>query len=217
MSIADVLKRLTWVLALGAYFAAAGCNVIAVAAYKVAGPTKVEAKFVPPKEPMVVLVERYNAPSSSVTESETLAIEIFRELTKHEVAQQIDPTTILNLRDKDPAAFKKMTVSQIGAAVTAKQVLYVNLTSSSMQSATDSGLYRGSLGGRVKLIDVATGATVWPQDSADGYPISGEVKPNLANTDTSSAAARVSLVRQMAVSTARLFYKWTPEYEIMDE
>ena len=45
----------------------AGCNVVGVVAYKVAGPPKVPAKYVPPKEPMVVLVERYNAPSASVT------------------------------------------------------------------------------------------------------------------------------------------------------
>ncbi|HRK32116.1 MAG TPA: hypothetical protein PLD59_13690 [Tepidisphaeraceae bacterium] len=195
----------------------AGCNVVGVVAYKVAGPPKVPAKYVPPKEPMVVLVERYNAPSASVTDCETLAIEIFRELSKREVGQQIDPVTILNLRDKDPAAFKKMTISQIGAAVTAKQVIYVNLLSSSMESAGDGALFRGMITGRVKVIDVATGATAWPQDAADGYPIAGEVKPNLTNSGTTPEAARVALIRQMAFSTSRLFYKWTPEDEIPDD
>ena len=193
-----------------------GCNIVGAVTYKVAGPTPIAPKYAPPKEPMVVLVERYNAPSSSVTESETLAKEIFRDLSAHDVAQQIDPITVMNLRDEDPQKFKTMTVSQIGSRVTARQVLYVNLTAAGIESSDGGGMFRGVMAARVKVIDVATGATVWPTDAADGYPISGEIKPTLANQSATPDAARLALIRKMAVSTARLFYKWQPEDEMPD-
>jgi len=198
-------------------FLAVGCNVVGAVAYKVAGPIPIEAKYTPAKEPMVVVVERFNAPSSSMTESETLAREIFRELSEHEVAQQIDPIMIVSLRDTDSAKFKKMTVSQIGAAVTAKQVLYVNLTAASIDSADGGVMFRGTMAGRVKVIDVATGATLWPTDAADGYPIAGDIKPTLASDRATPEAARLQLIRKMAIGTARLFYKYQPDDDMPDQ
>lgn len=190
----------------------AGCTVTGALAYKLYGPPPVEAKYVPTKEPMLVLVERYNAGGGGGhVESESLAREVFREMSKHDIAPLIDPIAAIDLRSQQPAKFSKMTISQIGAAVGAKQVLYVNIDSSQVQIAEGSSLMRGRFTARVKVVDVATGNLRWPVDATEGYPVLVETPLIRVRDGTSAATAQGELTRQAGDAIAKLFYKWKPE------
>lgn len=206
-------------LALMLLFAAAGgCWPIGAVIYKAVGPMPVDAEFVPdPTQRMLVLVERYADGGSSgsieaTQDSESLARAIQSYLAAKQVAPLVDSMSVSALRTADPMKFRSMTVSQIGAAVGAQQVLYVNVLSSSLYMAQGSGLLAGQMAARAKLIDVATGQILWPPNATDGKPVAVQMPTASMSEDRSPQAARMHLIRLMGEAIARNFYKWQPEY-----
>jgi hypothetical protein len=200
---------------------ACGCGPIGAIAYKVAGPMPIEAKYLPPQTPMLVFVERYNAGGSAGgidahQEAELLAREIQRQMQEHTPVPQVDPMSVANVRLKDPTRFARLTVSQIGGETGAEQVLYVNVLSSTIQIGQGSQLVRGQMAARVKVVDVASGAIVWPEDSADGYAVAIQTPIKSLRENTTPAAARNAMFRQMADAIAKLFYKYKPDTEIAE-
>lgn len=195
-----------------AFFCAAGCiKAGGVIAYKVMGPPKVPALYDPPKEPLLVMVERYNAPASTSMDCQTIAREIYRDLVVHDVGQPIDPVLMFDLESSNSEKFKKMTISQIGAAVTAKQVIYVRLTSHNVNSVDGGSMISGNATAMVKVIDVATGELRWPTESAAGYPVKAEIPMQVARRGMTPELVNASLTRQIATAVGKLFYAWQPE------
>ncbi|MCS7034115.1 MAG: hypothetical protein NZ561_08980 [Phycisphaerae bacterium] len=187
-----------------------GCRVAGALSYKLLGPPPVDALYNPRPVPMLVLVERYRSGGLLVNESETLARQISRQLEAQNVAPQIDPLRASELRAADPSGYAKLTISQIGSALGASQVLYVNLTEHSISALDGAGLLSGAIGGTVKVVDVATGKLLWPDEQTEGYPVRVEVAP-VAGMQDSPEAFGARLTRQMALRVARLFHRWQPE------
>lgn len=203
--------------ALAFTLAANGCTPVGLIAHKLIGPPAVEPKYVPEKRLTLVLVERFAAQNQSTVEAEMLSRDIRRELETRQIAPQVDPMGVFDLRLRDPVKFRSMTISQIGAALGAEQVLYVNVLSSSMQLSEGSQLLRGSMSARVKMIDVATGQTMWPTDATEGYPVAVQTPLKYVEEGVSPEAARARLLRQLADSVGKLFYKWKPEEQVDEE
>ena len=57
------------------------CSAGAIA-YKVMGPPPVQAKYVPPKQPMLVLVENYRNQAASVLDAQRLSYYVTDDLRK---------------------------------------------------------------------------------------------------------------------------------------
>lgn len=187
---------------------AAGCGAVAIVAYKLGGPTPVEAKYVPAKEPTLVLIENFDNPSSHFVDSQRLTSHLSAELEKNKVVPLVDVDLLYKLRDKDKKLFAKMTIPQIGKAVGAKQVLYVNILQLDME--TDGLMMRGNVSTMTKFIDVGSGANLWPTDFSEGFPLSAQTPYVRLESDASGEGVRQSLIRNIADANAKLFYKWTP-------
>ena len=76
----------------------------------------------------------------------------------------------------------------------------------------------GQIAASVKVVDVASGDTLWPTDIAEeaGYPVSASTKLGTggrAGGAGSVADVRQHLYLQLSDEIARLFYKWQPEYD----
>src|SRR5689334_10910996 len=127
---------------------AGGCNIIGFVADK-AGPGSIDAQFVPPKWPMVVIAENWRNPAGSAIDSQQLATFIYDDLRKHDVAPQIDPTAVTELRSRR-SDFGAMTISQIGKTIGAQQVLYINVRESSLTGPVRSNSVAGNCTARVK-------------------------------------------------------------------
>jgi len=188
----------------------AGCNVGGAIGYKLFGPPAVEAQYVPPQEPMLVLVENYRGSAVRTADAETLGRYLMVELENHKVAPLIPVDKVYELRTSNPAAFKKMSMAALGREVGAKQVLYVDLQDCTIGAPPGSELLKGRVAVQVRVVDVETGATRWPAEATDGIPMAYETPLPRADENATEAIVRARMHFGMAERIAKLFYKWKP-------
>ncbi|HEV2292770.1 MAG TPA: hypothetical protein VGR35_02880 [Tepidisphaeraceae bacterium] len=188
----------------------AGCTVASALQYKFAGPPAVEARYVPAKEPMLVLVENYRSSSGAYSDAEMLARHLMLELKEHDVAPLVPLEKLYALRTGTGEAYRKMSMAAIGRETGAKQVLYVDVQQSAIGAPPGSDLLKGRIAVQVRIVDVATGATRWPAGATEGIPLAYETPLPRADVNTTEPMVRQRMHAAMAVRIARLFYKWKP-------
>ena len=70
---------------------------------------------------------------------------------------------------------------------------------------------KGTISGRIKIVDVFTGQSRWPSDSEGGYPFE-YATPWLNRTHENSETAMMEkLDRSVADHIARMLYTWKDE------
>lgn len=189
-----------------------GCNAGGAIAYKVVGPPDVPAKYVPKPEPMLVFVENYQHPSSAVTDSEILGRFLVSNLKANKIGPLIELEQLREYRAAHaPAQISKLSVAAIGRELGAKQVLYVNIVNNSVELLMGGDALRGQAAVRVKIVDVESGETRWPQDMADGYPIAYATQLGGEGRGDTEMTIKQHVYATIADRTAKLFYKWKPE------
>lgn len=189
--------------------AAGGCNIIGAVAYKVTPEQEIPPKYVLKKDAKtVVLVENYRTPDLAANDAELLARCLQDKLEEKKVTSIIKSEKIFDLRNNKPKDFPKMSVPQIGQAVGADQVIYVDLQGGGISSMTGRNMYQGKAAVSVKVIDAKTGAILFPQDNADGLPLSYETNPRKGRDDDSFPQVRSDLFDGMAKTIGRVFYPW---------
>ncbi len=191
---------------------ATGCNVLTMVGLvgeAIVPPTE-PAQYVPPKTaPMLVLVENRQNPGRAWAESEQLAALISSDLTTHKVCPVIPQDKLIDLRDKDPLAMRQMSITAIGKAVEAQQVLYVDVLSINTPTITGTPS-AGRVEMRVHVIDVATGKTAWPVAPNEPTAMSFEAKAPLSLEEDRIVVFNETLLRGAGHSVARLFYEYDP-------
>jgi hypothetical protein len=183
-----------------------GCAAISAVTYKVTGDPKVPAEYKPVNQPTLVLVENYQNPDQYRSAATELERDIGLELKNNKVTQVIDEEKLENLRSGDEAAYRKMRVAEVGKAVGAKQVIYVNLVKFNALTPIGSGEMSGLCEGLVKVIDVETGRTLWPTDTSAGRDVKYETKHEEAVDFSSQSAVQEQMASAMGDKIARLFY-----------
>lgn len=189
----------------------AGCNVVGAVADKVAGPDEIKAKYVPPKEPMLVLAENFAHPSDTVIESEQLVEKVAQQLKDHNVAPVVDPAAPFNLKAAKPTEYQQMTIAQIGRTLGAKQVLYIDIAQSNVFVAEASEMLKGKAMVRVRVVDADSGKTRWPEEGGDGYPLVVETPMLRQGQGVDEPSVRLQLQEAMGEKVAALFYTYKPE------
>jgi hypothetical protein len=187
-----------------------GCIMAGVAAHKLMGPPAVPAKYVPAREPMVVMVENYRRPSSAYTDDQLLTRYIEGYLRGHQVAPIVESANVADLRVNHPEEFKKMSVAAVGREVGAKQILYVDVIQNDVETLMAGEALRGATAVRVKVVDAETGETRWPDDMAEGYPLDQSVQFH-KNQARNEQDLKAGIYAQLGDRIAKLFYKWKPE------
>jgi hypothetical protein len=185
-----------------------GCALPAILAAKTVGPPKVPARYIPPKTPMLVMVENYN--TGAGIDAQQLARYIETEITANKIAPLVDTDKLYRLRDADIDAYHQMSIQDIGKAVGAGQILYVNLITAAIDHPPGSDQVKGSVAVRVRVIDVNTGDTVWPRDARDGYAMAQETPYVPETSEAADMTIRQKLCQSMATEIGRLFYAWQP-------
>ena len=201
-----LLLSILALVALPAALLPCGCNIIGYAAN--AMPQKVKATHTPPMTPMLVLVENRQNPGIVVSDADQLAALIMEDLQLYKVAPLIGLEKLYAARDSQKD-FDKMTITQIGKAVGADQVLYVDLRRINVYEDHDSGIPMHSrLDAAVRLVDVKTSATTFPAMGQPDWPIALETPITAAVNRTNADAVRESLLRSTAISIGRLFHDY---------
>ncbi|MHC4265927.1 MAG: hypothetical protein ACYSUK_08350 [Planctomycetota bacterium] len=64
------------------------------------------------------------------------------------------------------ASFSLMKPSEVGKALNADVVLFVNIIEAKLENMSDTDIYTGSLNAHAFVIDTASGVNLWPQQSS---------------------------------------------------
>lgn len=188
----------------------AGCAVPSAILYKTMGPPPIPARYTPPKEPLLVLVENVHSGANAIPEADDLARVVYDDLKEHEVGPLIDPAKIHELRDENPKSFGKMSISDVGRALGAKQILYVHVSELNIEVPPGSEMVRVKVGASVKMVDVATAQTVWPDDG-QSEPYQYESRLERVGDNTSRTNLSKQVLHQSGVQIGRWFYNFKPE------
>jgi hypothetical protein len=187
------------------------CRLAGVAAYKLSGPPTIQPQYTPPKTPILVLAENFQNPSTCAYESEQLAWEIGQQMTDHAVAPVVSSDKLRQLRARPDISMRKLTLSDIGRETGAQQILYINIRDCQWEALPGTRMVRGQINVLVKLIDVSTGQTVWPDLVSDGKPLSAKIPYTEQSSTGDGMILKEKMCRQLGDQIAQLFYAHTAE------
>lgn len=207
---------------------AGGCAILGAIAYKTSGAPTIKAQYAPPKEPMVVFVQREQNPADASRASDRIARLVTDDLKAHNVGPMTDPGAVTDLQGRrtgssvwasrlDAAATRPTTqpqprtVAEVGRAVGASQVLYVDLVTFSVEPAMATEMVNGRIEARVRVVDAETGQTRWPTDTTQGYTVTAGTPYAKPGMPVDDATIREQMCLDLAAKVGRLFYDWKSE------
>jgi TolB-like protein len=180
-----------------------GCEVPGVLLHIAMGEPAIPAQYEPPKGKTLVLVENYRSPDEMQLDGDQIANDVTVELKKEGKLEVVNP-------EDDAAKFRAMNIQQVGKALDAKQVIYVDLLESAVTKDPSEGAVHGVAKARVKVIDVETGNTLWPSDASDGKELSQTAEFDPADS-THAMAIHTQMLANLSSKIAKLFYSWKPD------
>jgi hypothetical protein len=182
--------------------------IASVVADKVGGDPLLEPAYKPdPLLPMVVIAENYRDPSNASDAYRVQQI-VSDRLTDNSVAPIVASDRLLEVRDRSPAAYRKMSVVEIAKAVGAAQVVYIDLTGVGVGTQTGSDALKGVASANVKLIDVNTGAVLYPRDLDAGAAVGFESEIHRASRDFTLDSVRAETLMGLSTRVAQLFHPY---------
>jgi hypothetical protein len=191
---------------------AAGCSAqsaVGVVAGTANDQTAVnKALFVPAKQPTLVLVESYENAGEVSDDATQLGVALAHELTLRKIAPIVDTQRLEKIRDENPTRYHTMHIETLGRETGASQVIYVDVFRSTLDAPQTAQTSRGEMIASVRVVDSATGETIWPKYAQYGQLVQ-------AQTPWSDQESQQDVHRQMITQMARdithLFYDWSPD------
>lgn len=198
-------------LVTGACLLLPGCIVLGIVADKVAGDRPIPPAYAPdPLKPILVIAENYRNPSSNLSDAERIQILVGDRLTQNKVAPVIPDDSVRAVRDRSPSAYRKMSIVEIAKAVGAEQVVYIDITSIGVGAQAGSDSLKGVGSANVKLIEVETGAVLFPGDRDAGAPVGFESQLSRAAGPATTDRVRAETILGLSEQIGRLFYPYRP-------
>lgn len=188
-----------------------GCSAVGFAASALGGPTVHDPKYAPTSRPTVVLVDNYRTKVPTTSLRDAVSTLLTEELKEHNVAPIVPQYKVYDLRAASPAAFRQMRIEQVARAVGAEQVIYVDVLDAGVASTMGDQLLKGGISVTIKVVDGATGETLWPKQFDDGYPFTIEMRYTPSGADVNNESIQGEMARQTADGIAKLFYKYTTD------
>ena len=188
-----------------------GCQLVGAIVAKTQGPEKVAALYTPKKVPTLILSEHNPAANVDDLSAEDIGRRVADFWAPLKLAPMVDLAKLDQLRQEHPAAYYQMSTVAIGKALGAEQVLYIDVRDCHDESAGGSDTIRATAAARVKMVDVATGQTLWPPDAAEGYALDADTQFH-ARGEGVSESTQMQEVRQMlANKIIKVFYEHLPD------
>lgn len=194
--------------------ACTSCAPLGAIVYKLAPDPTQDALFKLKDRPTAILVENFRNPDLAANDSELLTRNLSEKLAevvvdKKKLVDVIPFQKVLDLRNARPKEFPDMTIPQIGKAVGAEQIIYVDLQAGGVAPLGTGETLKGSAQAMIKVVDVATGDTLWPTEMTEGYPVTAQTNPLQGQDSSTYNAVRQDLYDTLADQIAKLFYKYT--------
>lgn len=187
----------------------AGCNFLIPAAYIIEGPPKEPARYELPRRKTVVYVDdranRMTRAALRTAVGEEVGTLLLQQALVPEVISSKDAVAYARRVDSTD---KQVSIRKIGEAVGAEQVIYVDIDE--YRISADGATPRPAAIVNVKVIDVASGARLWPDGTDQGEQMVIRTREQSMELYSSSAGRRRvedALAKQVAEDVSRLFYE----------
>lgn len=186
----------------------AGCNIVAPAYVLIKGPPKVPAEHrLDTQRPVAVVIDDPDSIVPSMGYRRVMLATVQEHLaSKAKVREVIDSRDTLAVLQRDSAQ-ERMSLTQIGQAIGAQQVVWARVEGFSL--AADTGEFRPNARLRVKVIDVETSKRAWPEEPADGYVLEVTMRVRsdfVPSTGPEERKALEELASYTGRAMAELFY-----------
>lgn len=211
--------------ALLAVASAGGCSVIAWTATQFAPPQKVKALYHPPQgKTVLVFVDDVRDPVSYELIKRDLTEEVNKQLIEHKLAAQaVSYERLLEVVGQNKN-FNQLRVVDVGKAVGADLVLYVEITKFRLKEAPGTALWDGQLVTSVRWVSTTAStpdeARLWPKDhpGASGYDLPAVGMPTKEDPSLSyGSELSKNLATRMADQIGKLFYDYEVSQQIGEE
>jgi len=203
-----------WVFAAAAVVAASlsgGCNIVGPASYIISGPPSVDAEYELADVPTVVFIDDRHNVVNPISLRRAIADKASEDLMMKKIlAKTISGQDAMTLATQRERNNQIMSIEDIGKAVGAKQVIYVEMLQ--FQDILPDYTPRPTSACRVRVIDVENRKRMYPAEDAQEpsrlvQASTREVNPELYRTRT----GRVETLQALAITTGeeigKLFYK----------
>jgi hypothetical protein len=202
---ASLSKLIVVPLILAACILLSGCNVVGAVGSKLFGNGDNPAEYTPPKEqPLLVLVENYERPGELQQPSDQLATLISDKLKELKVAPIIPTEKLIAFRTERGQDYKKLKITDIGLALHAKQIVYVNLKRFDTEGLIGAKDFRGNIDVTVRVVDVDSGQTKWPT-VGDGKEFNPSSDYSPKDARDSSTTVRNTMLDDLSDNICLLF------------
>jgi len=174
-------------------FSSAGCQVIPAVLEKMFPKQKVPPKFVLPRDKvLLVFPDDLQNPVTYPPIKRRMAEKIVATLIERKaISKAVDYDELLKL-ESNRDDFNLLSTPKIARLVGAQVVIYISIDRFSLKDNPIDTLWRGTLSGRVKVVDVEKGQ-IWP-DETGGFPIEIVEPP----TDNAYESYGVELANKLA-------------------
>lgn len=195
--------------ALVAGLVAGGCNYLIPASYLIEGPPKEPARYELPRRKTVVYVDdranRMTRAALRTAVGEEVGTLILQQALVPEVISAKDAVAYARRADTSD---KQVSIRRIGEAVGAEQVIYIDVDE--YRISADGATPRPAAIVNVKVIDVGSGARLWPDGTDEGERMVVRTREQSLELYNSSAGRRRvedALAKQVAEDVSKLFYE----------
>lgn len=186
-----------------------GCNYLIPASYLIEGPPKEPARYELPRRKTVVYVDdranRMTRAALRTAVGEEVGTLILQQALVPEVVSTKDAVAYARRADSSD---KQVSIRRIGEAVGAEQVIYIDVDE--YRISADGATPRPAAIVNVKVIDVGSGARLWPDGTDEGERMVVRTREQSLELYNSSAGRRRvedALAKQVAEDVSKLFYE----------
>ncbi len=189
-----------------------GCNIGVPLLYLVDGPPKTDAAFKPADVPTVVFVDDRGNVMSRVALRSVIGDAVASELMANKVLKKtISTKDAVGYARSRESKSELLPIDAIGKAVSADQVIYVEMTSFTIGDPNSDSTPRAAC--QVRVVDVVNRQRTFPpgdDEDAKSYPVSVQLRPidpEMYRSSTSFRGLEEQLAAELSDAIAKLFYK----------
>lgn len=186
----------------------AGCAVVAWTAAQFKEQEKIRAQYHPPRDKKFLVLVESRTPLNYPVIKMDLTRRINRILIEKDLAASTIPHEMLANLSAARKNYNEMAISQIGEALGADVVLYVEIDEFALKESRASPLWRGRLSTNIRMVECPSGNRLWPDlPPRMGLPVDA-VQTETVEESSKYYGRKVSeeLADMMADKICKFFY-----------
>jgi hypothetical protein len=213
-----MISRVPLLLALLVVAAAASlssCNIVTPISYVVMGPPTVGPEFDLPDVPTVVFLDDRQNVVNPISLRKVIADRCAQELmVKKKLTNMISAQDAMAIAARSDRASNMMSIEQIGEAVGAQQVIYIEMVQ--FTETPDGAVVSPTAGCRVKVIDIQEKVRLYPPPgTADSSRFVAAnlqpMDPNVLRTQSGRLGVFNALATETGMRVSLLFFEHDPK------